>query len=216
MHIFLGVVIGGLFWQMGNDATKTLFNFGFCFTVIIAFMYMLVAKRFRWFKQSFDIFVFFQSNDAGFAWMLVTFSSIYAQIYCLIMLILVPLQVQSLKREYFNRWYRCNPYFFAMSIAKLPMQMLNTFLYLTIVYLITDQPLELNRIGLFYLVSILTSLTSESFGLLISSRLNVMVRIWIVFYRKEISFCCFSCLSQNGVFIGPGRLSSFVFCFTKL
>jgi hypothetical protein len=40
MHIFLGFVIGGLFWQMGNDATKTLFNFGFCFTIIIAFMYI--------------------------------------------------------------------------------------------------------------------------------------------------------------------------------
>lgn len=38
MHIFLGFVIGGLFYQMGNDATKTIFNFGFCFTVIIAFM----------------------------------------------------------------------------------------------------------------------------------------------------------------------------------
>ena len=40
MHIFLGLVIGGLFWQMGNDATKTLFNFGFCFTIIITFMYI--------------------------------------------------------------------------------------------------------------------------------------------------------------------------------
>lgn len=40
MHIFLGLVIGGLFYQMGNDATKTLFNFGFCFTIIIAFMYI--------------------------------------------------------------------------------------------------------------------------------------------------------------------------------
>ena len=40
MHIFLGLVIGGLFYQMGNDATKTLFNFGFCFTIVIAFMYI--------------------------------------------------------------------------------------------------------------------------------------------------------------------------------
>jgi hypothetical protein len=40
MHIFLGFVIGGLFYQMGNDGTKTLFNFGFCFTVIIAFLYI--------------------------------------------------------------------------------------------------------------------------------------------------------------------------------
>jgi hypothetical protein len=40
MHIFLGLVVGGIFYQMGNDATKTIFNFGFCFTIIIAFMYI--------------------------------------------------------------------------------------------------------------------------------------------------------------------------------
>lgn len=68
-----------------------------------------------------------------------------------------------------------------MSLAKLPVQLFNSFLYLTMVYLITDQPVETTRVALFYLISILTSLTSESFGLLISSRLSVI----------------------NGVFIGP-------------
>jgi ATP-binding cassette, subfamily G (WHITE), member 1 len=87
----------------------------------------------------------------------------------------VPTQVQLLKREHFNRWYRCNPYFFAMSLAKLPVQLFNSFLYLTMVYIITDQPMETNRIGLFFLISILTSLTSESFGLMIASRLSVIV-----------------------------------------
>jgi len=92
-----------------------------------------------------------------------------------------PTQVKLLKREHFNRWYRFNPYFFAMTLAKLPVQLLNSILYLTMVYLITDQPIEVNRIILFYLISILTSLTSESFGLLVSARLSII----------------------NGVFIGP-------------
>lgn len=39
-HVFLGLLIGTLFFQMGDDASKTLFNFGFCFTIIIAFMYI--------------------------------------------------------------------------------------------------------------------------------------------------------------------------------
>lgn len=106
------------------------------------------------------------------------------------------MQVQLLKREHFNRWYRINPYYFAMSLAKLPVQILNSFLYLTMVYLMTgkkkihseqqltdetsnnlysDQPVEFKRMVLFYLISILTSLTSESFGLLISARLSVIV-----------------------------------------
>lgn len=154
MHIFLGFVIGALFYRMGNDATKTLFNFGFCFTVIIAFLYIpmmpvLIECEYKitWIRQFLTNFYIFS----------------------------VPTQVQVLKREHFNRWYRCNPYYFAMSVAKLPLQLANSLLYLTMVYFITDQPIEGTRMALFYLISILTSLTSESFGLLISARVSVTV-----------------------------------------
>lgn len=117
----------------------------------------------------------------------------------LISYFLVPTQVQLLKREYFNRWYRCNPYFFASLLARLPMQFANSILYLTMVYLITDQPIEVKRIALFYLISILTSLTSESFGLLISSRLSVSVSNRMLQTRKNLILKYL----QNGVFLGP-------------
>nr|CAD7452726.1 unnamed protein product [Timema tahoe] len=31
MYIFLSFVIGGLFWQIGHDGSRSLFNFGFCY-----------------------------------------------------------------------------------------------------------------------------------------------------------------------------------------
>ncbi|KAJ8669379.1 hypothetical protein QAD02_000638 [Eretmocerus hayati] len=40
LHIFLGVIIGGLFFNIGGDGSKTLFNFGFCFTCLIVFLYI--------------------------------------------------------------------------------------------------------------------------------------------------------------------------------
>lgn len=40
MHVFLGFLLGSTFYQIGNDASQTLYNFGFCFTVLIAFMYI--------------------------------------------------------------------------------------------------------------------------------------------------------------------------------
>lgn len=40
MHILLGLLVGGTFFQIGHDASKSLYNFGFCFTVVIAFMYI--------------------------------------------------------------------------------------------------------------------------------------------------------------------------------
>ena len=90
----------------------------------------------------------------------------------------VPIEVKLLKREYFNRWYRLNPHYFAMTLAKLPVQLTFALLYLTMVYVITAQPLEFKRIALFYTISLLVFLTSESMGLLIASRLNVVVRYY--------------------------------------
>ncbi|KAL7045267.1 hypothetical protein ACKWTF_002182 [Chironomus riparius] len=160
MHIFLGIVIGGLFYQMGNDATKTLFNFGFCFTIIIAFMYIPMLP----------------------------------------VLLEFPIQVQVLKREYFNRWYRFLPYYFAITIAKFPVQFLTSVLYLTMVYFITDQPVEWKRMLIFYFIALLTSMTSESFGLLVSSRLSIIVSA-VSFKLAFYTYSFFD--SQNGMFIGP-------------
>ncbi|XP_045494649.1 ATP-binding cassette sub-family G member 1-like [Colias croceus] len=39
LHIFIAVIIGALFNNMGFDASKTLYNFGFCFACIIAMLY---------------------------------------------------------------------------------------------------------------------------------------------------------------------------------
>lgn len=39
MTLCMALLVGCLYQGCGNDATKALFNFGFCFTVTIAFMY---------------------------------------------------------------------------------------------------------------------------------------------------------------------------------
>ncbi|XP_076227054.1 ATP-binding cassette sub-family G member 1 isoform X2 [Nomia melanderi] len=40
IHVFLGLVIGALFQNVGNDGTKSLFNFGFCFASLMIFLYV--------------------------------------------------------------------------------------------------------------------------------------------------------------------------------
>ncbi|KAK6640213.1 hypothetical protein RUM44_011899 [Polyplax serrata] len=39
LYIFVAFLVGGMFFQMGNDASKTLFNLGFCFVTLIALLY---------------------------------------------------------------------------------------------------------------------------------------------------------------------------------
>lgn len=39
MITFIAFVVGGIYQGIGNDSSKALFNFGFCFTLMINFMY---------------------------------------------------------------------------------------------------------------------------------------------------------------------------------
>ncbi|KAL6268669.1 hypothetical protein P5V15_001800 [Pogonomyrmex californicus] len=40
LYIFVGIIVGTLYSNMGNDGSRALFNFGFCFACIIFFLYM--------------------------------------------------------------------------------------------------------------------------------------------------------------------------------
>ncbi|KAL4715556.1 hypothetical protein ACJJTC_009182 [Scirpophaga incertulas] len=40
LHVFLGFIVATLFYRMGYDASKTIFNFGFCYACIIAMLYI--------------------------------------------------------------------------------------------------------------------------------------------------------------------------------
>lgn len=148
MIFCLGLIVGGIYQGIGNDATKALFNFGFCFTVTIAFMYIPLMP----------------------------------------VLLQFPMEVQLLKREHFNRWFRIGPYYLAMTAAKLPMQIVLAFGYITMIYTMSDQPLEFNRMAMFYSISVLIALTSESLGVLISARLSLIVSFPLFSYKNKRVF----------------------------
>lgn len=40
VHLIMALLVGSLYTGVGNDATKALFNFGFVFTIIIAYLYI--------------------------------------------------------------------------------------------------------------------------------------------------------------------------------
>ncbi|XP_073989097.1 ATP-binding cassette subfamily G member 4-like isoform X2 [Rhodnius prolixus] len=148
MHILVGLLIGALFFKMGNDGSKTLYNFGFCFISMIVFMYIPMLPALVWF----------------------------------------PMEVQMLKREHFNRWYGLNSYFSALTLARLPLQLICTAIYVLIVYTMSAQPFEFIRIFKFSFMLTLIALASEAMGLAISSRLDIV----------------------NGIFVGPAMSVPFM------
>lgn len=40
LYAVLGVILGAFYLNMGQDGSKVIFNFGFCYTCVIAFLYL--------------------------------------------------------------------------------------------------------------------------------------------------------------------------------
>ncbi|CAD7079016.1 unnamed protein product [Hermetia illucens] len=160
MTITLGLIVGGLYEGVGNDATKALFNFGFAFGITIAYLYKPMMP----------------------------------------VLLQFPTEVRLLKREYFNQWYKLGPYYCAMICAKMPFQIFLALIYLTMIYLMSSQPLELSRIVMLYAVSFLIAMNSDSFGVLIASRLSIVNAMFI----GPVLACPMILLSCYGIGFGRG------------
>lgn len=150
-----GLIVGAMFYQFGNDGSKTLFNIGFCFVSLIAVLYIpllpiLLACKYFIFKCR---YLFNLWNSA------------------------VPTEVQMLKREYFNRWYGLTSYFCAYTVARLPGHIILTSIYVIIAYFMTDQPLEVYRFTIFLLTMLVVGCVSESVGMILGSIFNVVVSL---------------------------------------
>ncbi|KAM7344611.1 ATP-binding cassette sub-family G member 1-like isoform 1-T1 [Cochliomyia hominivorax] len=90
-----------------------------------------------------------------------------------------PLEMNYLRREYFNQWYRLSSYFMALITTQIPDILILGTICSAMLYFVTDQPLQLHRFLLFLIVTILISMTSSSYGLAISSRLNLLNSLFL-------------------------------------
>ncbi|KYN43612.1 ATP-binding cassette sub-family G member 4 [Trachymyrmex septentrionalis] len=92
-----------------------------------------------------------------------------------------PMEMSVFVREHLNYWYSVKAFYLARTLADLPFQMMYSIAYVMIVYFLTSQPLETERFLMYLNICILTSLVSQSIGLLIGAAMSV----------------------ESGVFIGP-------------
>ncbi|KAG5676193.1 hypothetical protein PVAND_006042 [Polypedilum vanderplanki] len=92
-----------------------------------------------------------------------------------------PLEMPVLLKENFNRWYSLRSYYLAITISDIPFQAIFCFIYVSIVYYFTSQPMEWFRYGLFLTACLLISFVAQSVGLVVGAAMNV----------------------QNGVFLAP-------------
>ncbi|EDW25468.1 GL26409 [Drosophila persimilis] len=133
IHLITGLLIGALYFGIGNDAAHTLNIFRYVFYTIMFIMY------------------------CAFSGILVKF----------------PLEFPIVSREHFNRWYSLRAYYVAITLAELPIQIICSALFIVPTYLMTHQPMELWRFGLFFLIVFLTALVAQSIGLAVGAALSL-------------------------------------------
>ncbi|XP_046663977.1 ATP-binding cassette sub-family G member 1-like isoform X2 [Homalodisca vitripennis] len=89
------------------------------------------------------------------------------------MIMSIPLEMPIIVREHFNRWYSLKAYYMATTIAETPVQVLCTLAYCCIVYVVSKQPPELFRFGLFLLMCTVITLLTQAVGVLVGCSLSI-------------------------------------------
>jgi ABC-2 type transporter len=89
--------------------------------------------------------------------------------------ILVPIDIPIIKREHFNRWYSSGAYYLSLIVSDAPVIVACGVIYTMIIYIMTDQPLEMFRFTSFVLIGILTSFTAQAWGLFMGSMFDITV-----------------------------------------
>ncbi|XP_026478698.1 ATP-binding cassette sub-family G member 1 [Ctenocephalides felis] len=90
-----------------------------------------------------------------------------------------PLEMETLAREHFNRWYNLAPYYLSVILFEIPFQILCTLVYVACSYYLTGNLLDWFRIGCFVSITILGSLCGQSWGYFIGASTPVKIAVFL-------------------------------------
>lgn len=96
---------------------------------------------------------------------------VYTQV--MVPILSFPMEVKLVKKEFFNRWYSLTPYYMALTISRLPLQIFFNMIFLSFTYWMSGLPNELWRFMLFSSVGIITSFVAEGMGLAIGATFSI-------------------------------------------
>ncbi|EDW70940.1 ATP-binding cassette subfamily G member 4 [Drosophila virilis] len=96
---------------------------------------------------------------------------VYTQV--MVPILSYPADVKVVKKETFNRWYTLMPYYMALSISRLPLQVLLNLTFMAMTYWMSGLPEQLWRFCIFVAVGLMISLVAEGMGLAIGATFSI-------------------------------------------
>uniref|UniRef100_T1PFN6 ABC-2 type transporter n=1 Tax=Musca domestica TaxID=7370 RepID=T1PFN6_MUSDO len=83
-----------------------------------------------------------------------------------------PQEIAIIKKESFNNWYKLRTFYLASLITSTPVHIILSTVYMTITYLMTDQPLEVDRFVKMILTSMMLTICADGLGIFLGTILN--------------------------------------------
>lgn len=79
-----------------------------------------------------------------------------------------------LRKEHFNRYYSLKSFYASVTLLDIPISVFCCLLYTIIMYLVSSQPMEMFRFGMFFAISLLVVFVAQSIGLMIGAWFSVV------------------------------------------